>query len=77
MKKGLIAVALLGVVAGILIIWQVVSGLMLYGGGGTIALKTAHRHGGLTTSVISLLYIAISVVLLLNLPSGAGGNAGE
>ena len=73
MRKGTLAVALLGVVAGLLVIWQLVSGMMMYWASGAAALKTAHRHGGLTTATICLLYIALSVVLILHFPSGPRG----
>ena len=73
MRKAAIAVAVLGVVAGILLTWQVVSGLTMRWSVATATLKTAHTHGGLTTATVTLLYIVISVVLILNLPSGTRG----
>lgn len=76
MKKGTIAVAVLGAIAGVLIIWQLVSGLILHGGS-TARMHTAHLHGGLTTATVALLYIFLSVVLLLNPPAAPPGRRGE
>ncbi len=57
----------LGTLAAMFMIAQLVMGLLL--AGGQVNLRAAHQHTGYTTVVLGLIYIGLSMTWLLRLPS--------
>ncbi|CAN5644439.1 hypothetical protein BH23PLA1_BH23PLA1_24720 [soil metagenome] len=62
----------LGVLSALLIVSQLVLGLQILGGAAP-AVQTAHQHSGYMTVVVSLLYIAGSLVAIGSIRSRPKG----
>jgi hypothetical protein len=70
MKAVKIALALLGILAGMLVVWQLVSGvLMVTQESIRLTIRTPHQHVGYLTATLTLIYIAASIAVILNLPT--------
>ena len=66
--KGLLVV--LGLLTAVFILTQIVLGQLILGGRADLV-KT-HQHSGYTAVVLSLAYVAVSMRVLLNIPTRAG-----
>jgi hypothetical protein len=58
---------ILGILAAILIISQLVMGLLILQG--QASMRTAHQHSGYLTFVVSMVYIAWSLVTIASMPT--------
>jgi peptidase E len=63
---------ILGLVAALLIVSQLVMGLLIVRGGGSFdlaKLMKAHQHSGYLTVTVALIYIGLSLSAILAIPS--------
>ena len=60
---------LLGFVAALLIVCQLVMGLLILQG--QASMRTAHQHSGYLTVVVSLIYITWSLATIASMPKSA------
>lgn len=63
-----VLVLVLGLLASVLIIAQLVMGLMLAKGGASVALQKSHQHTGYLTVLVILSYIGLSLAVILSTP---------
>lgn len=78
MRATKIALVLLGILVGMLIVWQLTSGiLMITQEEIRLKVRTAHQHAGYMTATLGLIYIAASIAVILNLPSSFESEVGE
>ena len=61
---------IVGFLAAILIVSQLVMGLLILQGQSTM--RTAHQHSGYLTVAVSLIYIAWSLTVIASAPKGNG-----
>jgi hypothetical protein len=59
---------ILGFLAAVLIIGQLVLGLLILQGQATATLQKAHQHSGFLTVAVSLVYIAWSLAIIVSSP---------
>jgi hypothetical protein len=62
---------MVGLVAAVLIVAQLVMGLLILQGQATV--RTAHQHSGYLTVVVTLIYIGWSLAVIASIPRGKSG----
>jgi hypothetical protein len=62
-----VVLMILGALAAILIILQFVMGMLILSDPGSLGLRKAHQHSGYLTALISVVYIAWSLVVVARL----------
>ncbi len=65
------ALLILGSLAAVLIVTQLIMGLLILRGGGSMNLNSlvkAHQHSGYLTVTVVLLYIALSLAAIASVP---------
>lgn len=66
-----VAVVILGALAALLILSQLVMGLMLANGQASTALLASHKHTGYLAVVVVLSYIGLSLAVILSAPKSS------
>jgi hypothetical protein len=67
-------VIVLGVLAALLIVSQLVMGVILAQGGASVGLMKSHQHTGYLAVVVILAYIGLSLTVILSNPQGRGNS---
>jgi len=62
----------LGCLSAVLIVVQLVMGMLIRSGEASVSLRTAHFHSGTMMVLVSLAYIALSLIALASRPRGRG-----
>ncbi len=63
-----VVLLILGILAALLIVSQVVLALLILNGGAA-SLRTAHQHSGYLMATVSLLYVALSLIAVGSAPT--------
>lgn len=66
------ALIILGILAALLIVSQLVMGLLLAGGHASLGLAKSHQHTGYLTVTVVLTYIGLSLSYVLSTPRRVG-----